>query len=374
MDVIIARSASYAPAAVEAGIREICAGLGGLERWIQPGQRVLIKPNMLEALAPEKAATTHPAVLAALIRAVQAVGGRVLVGDSPGVQGTLPVAEACGIAAVCRENGAALVDFNERRDVCREEGRTVKRFALAAALAEADVVISLAKMKTHSLMGVTGSVKNLFGCIVGTDKAQFHLRMKWRDDFAGMLVDLYQTVQPTLCFVDGIVGMEGNGPRNGQAKPAGLLLGGVNGFAVDMAMTAVMGLPVEAMPVTARALAAGLVAPWDALALGGSGCDCRLAFAPPKHLESVDGWLTPRLAHFFQNQFTAKPYITEACIGCGRCCRHCPPQAMQLANGRPRIDYRQCIRCYCCQELCPADAVALKAGLLLRGVRRLQRR
>ncbi|MDR3564245.1 MAG: DUF362 domain-containing protein [Negativicutes bacterium] len=369
--IILAQTPSYDQAAVAAGIAEILDGLGGIDKFVQPGERVLLKPNMLEGLPPERAVTTHPEVVRALIRTVRQAGAIPLVGDSPGHGGTRKVAAKCGILAVCEEEGVELLDFAIATEVAIPQGTTVKKLLVAKAVFEVDKIVSIAKMKTHSFTTITGAVKNLFGCIVGADKAQFHLRMKRRDHFAGMLVDLARLISPMLFIVDGVVGMEGKGPRNGDPKQVGLLLGGTNGFAVDLVMARVMGFEAEKMPVAAQALKLGLVPPLTELELTGSGSGVRTQFAPPLHMESLESRLPGWIVNVGQNQLTARPEIEDHCVGCGRCVEHCPPQAMKLVDGRPKIDYKTCIRCYCCQELCPHNAVQLKSGLVLKAAKRL---
>jgi len=264
-----------------------------------------------------------------------------------------------------------LVSFDTSVEIPYPSGLTLKKFTLARPLTEVDKVISLAKMKTHSFMDITGATKNLFGFIVGLGKAQFHLRMQARRDFAGMIIDLANLVNPVLSIVDGIVGMEGKGPRNGTPINTGLMLAGINCFAVDIVMAEMMGFNPEQTPVTALALERGLTLPFAGIDLVGSGRDCRFSFAQPRSLNSLTDKIPKRLADLGRNQLTARPEIGDACIGCGRCANHCPPQAMTVVNGRVQLDYDKCIRCYCCQELCPEDAVNLVEGHVLKLARRL---
>lgn len=364
--VAVVKADTYDEKVVELAMKELLDELGGISEFVKPGDRVLVKPNMLEGVDKDLSVTTHPEVIRALIRQVKKAGAIPIVGDSPGISSTLKAAEKCGILAVCQEEGVEVVSFTEKMDVVFSEGRTMKKFALTSVLGQVDKVISVAKMKTHSFMVITGGIKNLFGLIVGKDKAQFHLRMKKRSHFAGMLVDLSQVAKPVLYLVDGIVGMEGNGPRNGIVKHAGLLLGGRNGFAVDLVMAEVMGFKGETLPVAARALSLGLSPKLQDIEIRGSGRDVRLQFLSPRNIESLDQRLPMPMVDFFQNQLTAKPIINQNCIACGRCAEHCPPKAIHIADHKAVIDYKKCIRCYCCQELCPADAVELKRGLLLK--------
>ncbi|GAW28582.1 DUF362 domain-containing protein [Carboxydocella sp. ULO1] len=366
MKVAAAVAKTYDYIEVEAGVQEVLNQFGGMETLIKPEERVLIKPNMLEGLPPERAVTTHPEVVRAVIRQVKRAGGIPLVGDSPGIGSGMKAAEKNGIAGVCREEGAELLAFAESAEYSFPEGKVIRKFHLTGELQQVDKVISLAKMKTHSFMGITGAVKNLFGCIVGPGKAQFHLRLKRRDDFAAMLVDLALLVKPVFFLVDGIVGMEGNGPRNGSPIQAGVILGGTNGFAVDLVMGQMMGFNSEELPVSRLALARGLVPGLKRIEVVGSGRELRWNFQPPYNLESLDGRVPPFLVRFFQNQFTYRPVMNEKCTGCSRCAQHCPPQAIKIENGKAMVDYEQCIRCYCCQELCPFDAVILEQGLLLK--------
>ncbi|SEP14098.1 DUF362 domain-containing protein [Propionispora vibrioides] len=372
--VAAVKADSYDPQIVGQAITDLLAHLGGMSQFIQPGDRVLVKPNMLEAVEKGLCVTTHPEVVRAVIRSVKEAGAIPVVGDSPGVGNLRKVAEKCGIWQVCQEEGVLLIPFEETAEVTLPEGILLKKLKVASVITEVDKVISLAKMKTHSFMGVTGAVKNLFGLFVGTDKAQFHLRMKHRADFARMLVDLYRAIKPVLSIVDGITGMEGAGPRNGQAIRSGVLLAGSCGFSVDLIMADIMGFDAEQMPVSQAALAAGLSPALAAIDRVGSGKGVRLHFKEPRNFDSLERKLPGWLVDFSQNQFTAKPLIDRACIGCGRCAEHCPPGAIRITQGKAVIDYRACIRCYCCQELCPADAVSLSDGRLLRLVKWLRKR
>jgi uncharacterized protein (DUF362 family)/Pyruvate/2-oxoacid:ferredoxin oxidoreductase delta subunit len=371
MKVAAVKAETYDRPEVESRLGEALALLGGLGSFVAPGDRVLVKPNMLEGLPPDRAVTTHPEILRAVLRAVKAAGAAPFVGDSPGTAGTLKTAEKCGLAAVCREEGVDLVPFEDTVDIPFPAGRTVRKFTLARPFAAADKVISLAKMKTHTFMGVTGAAKNMFGFIVGMRKAQFHLRMQARPEFAAMLADLAQCINPVLSIVDGIVAMEGDGPRNGKPLHAGVLLAGANCFAVDLVMAEIMGFDPARLPLAALARERGLTPPLAGIDLVGSAAGVRLNFAAPRSMKSLTDRLPGWAASFGRSHLTARPEIGDACIGCGRCANHCPPQAMTVAGGKVRIDYDKCIRCYCCQELCPEDAVHLREGRLLKMAQRL---
>jgi uncharacterized protein (DUF362 family) len=167
--VALAACQTYNQAEIESAVAELFAVWGGVGALISPGETVLLKPNIVEGLPPERAVTTHPEVLRAVIRQVKQAGAKPVVGESPGVSGTRKAAERCGIWAVCDEEGVELLPFEEAVSVAFPDGQMIKKFSLAKELHSVDKVISLAKMKTHTFMGITGGVKNLFGFIVGTD-------------------------------------------------------------------------------------------------------------------------------------------------------------------------------------------------------------
>jgi uncharacterized protein (DUF362 family)/Pyruvate/2-oxoacid:ferredoxin oxidoreductase delta subunit len=372
MKVAAVKVNSYAYQAIELGLHEALLLIGGLASFVSCGDKVLLKPNMLEGLPPEKAVTTHPEILRFMIREVKNIGAIPVVGDSPGTSGTLKAAEKCGILAVCREEGAELVPFVSTVDIPYPSGHTIKKFTVAKRLTEVDKVISLAKMKTHSFMDITGATKNLFGFIVGMQKAQFHLRMQSRRDFAAMILDLAGLVKPVLSIVDGVVGMEGRGPRNGDPIKAGVLLAGANCFAVDVVMAEMMGFNPEETPITALAIERGLTPPFTGINLVGSDRECRFSFIKPRSLNALEDKVPEWASKIGRNQLTARPEIEPHCVGCGRCAQHCPPQAMAVISGKVHIDYDKCIRCYCCQELCPENAVRLEEGRVLKLMRRLK--
>lgn len=369
--VAVVKAESYDQQVVERSMTELLDHLGGIEKYIQPGDRVLVKPNMLEGVDKGKHVTTHPEVVRAVIRQVKAAGGVPFVGDSPALGNVRKVAEITGIAQVCAQEEAVLLPFEKAAIVQHPDGLFIKNFALAQEVQQVDKVISVAKMKTHSLMGITGGVKNLFGFIVGPYKAQFHLRMQKQRDFAAMLADLNQAVKPVLYVIDGIIGMEGNGPRNGNPVKTGVLLAGTNGFAVDMVMAKIMGFPAEKLPVAAWALSRKLVPELAAIEIAGSAKDTVVLYAAAKNLVALQSAIPHWLANLGQKQLTAKPVIRDSCVGCGRCAAHCPPKAISIANERARLKLKDCIRCYCCQEICPHDAVELKEGFLLKLAARL---
>lgn len=368
MKVSVVKASSYEEKIVDVAVNEAIDLLGGWQKFIKSGDKVLIKPNMLTNVTPDKAVTTHPEVVRSVIKAIKKVGAYPFVGDSPGISNIKSTAQITGILAVCEEENIPFIYFKQSKLYSYLEGRFIKQFSLVDCLDDFDKIISVAKMKTHVFMGVTGAVKNLFGCIVGTEKARFHLRMQKHSDFAHVMVDLYQKIKPTLNIIDGIEAMEGQGPMSGNIVNSKILIASEDGFAADLIMADKMGFNAEKMPIAAAGIEQNRIIRLSDIELVGSGKDEQLHFAKPHTYESMQDTYVPKfILKLGQNQLTSKPVINqEKCIGCGRCGHHCPPQAINIISKQAKIDYKKCIRCYCCQELCPHQAVFLRDGMILK--------
>ena len=367
--VALAAATNYHRAVVEQALDSLMRELGGMTAFVQPGKKVLIKPNMLAGKTPDKAVTTHPEVVRAVIRMAQAAGGIVSVGDSPGIGTPEEVARHCGIMEVIEDTGATFAPFCDSVRI-GPVGRTFRQLELAQDILDADIIINLPKLKTHGMMGLTCGVKNLFGAVVGMRKPALHLQAGAdKSLFALMLLELADHIRPALTIVDAIIGMEGNGPGSGDPVPIGALLAGTDVVAVDSVATRLVGM--TAADVWTQRLAQQTQRRGSRLA------DVELLGAPLDHLavprirpaQSADMvWGLPQWLHSpLRRSLSARPYADHhRCRQCGLCVKHCPPQAMRLTHGRLHIDYRRCIECFCCQELCPYGALMTRQGLLLR--------
>jgi uncharacterized protein (DUF362 family)/ferredoxin len=368
--VAIAGCADYTYPRVVAGVKDALKPLGGMKAFVRRRDRVLIKPNLLSPKHPERCVTTHPTVVKAVVELVLEAGGIPAIGDSPAVGGLQRTAAQAGIAAVAEELGSPLLEFKEVAEVNTDKACTFRRFELAKAVLEADVVINLPKVKTHSQTLLTLGVKNIFGCIPGMRKAQWHLKAGIDHAyFAAMLAELCLIVKPALTIADGIIGMEGDGPGNGDPRLLGLILASGNPFALDTTICRIIG-----------------VAPQDLLTIQ-AGKERGFAGTDPKQIKVLgrqikDIGITPfRLPARFdmqwnlpgfikrpvKNFFVPRPRVDgDLCVQCGACAEVCPPQAISLDAKGVRIDYHKCIRCYCCQEVCPEAAMRLQEGWIRR--------
>lgn len=350
--------------------------IGGMESFIKSGDRVVIKPNFVSKKKPAEAATTHPSVINAVIRLVEEAGGTVIIAESPGgpynqtmLKG---VYSECGAYEAIKGTNAVLNFNTEFSDVSLPGGQTIKSTSIINPVLTADKVISVAKLKTHAMTAYTGAVKNLFGCIPGTHKAELHFRLDDRDAFCSMLVDLYEFVNPCLCIMDGVWGMEGDGPTAGKNRHMGVVMASNSGHALDLAATHMIGYLPEEVKTVKNAIERGLI-PESAEKLEVVGDtlaehEMHDVLKPESHfnllrLLSLPPGLNKRLTALL----AAKPKVNKnECVGCGECMRCCPPGAIEMKNRLPDIDYNKCIKCFCCQELCPKKAMVIHRSPLNR--------
>lgn len=350
--------------------------LGGMGRFVKKGERILLKPNLLSAKEPEKAVTTHPSVVEAVIRLVMKEGAIPLVGDSPGIGRIHKVAEKAGILSVCRRYGVRIVEFRESVKVDNKDSKMInpqglfRSIALAREALEVDGIINLPKVKTHAQMFLTLAVKNMFGCVVGKRKVQWHLAAG-RDQraFAGLLVDIYRLLNPRLNVADAIVAMEGNGPGSGDPRKVGIIFASVDGIAMDRVITRVLGAKEDQLPTTRVAMERGLA---EDVALVGDEVRRMDDFRFPPRMIDV-GWELPGpLKRRLRNALTPYPQVNhKSCTLCRICVETCPIGAMAARDSRIWIDLERCIRCFCCQEICPEGAIASKEGLMARILARI---
>lgn len=373
--VAIVRCPDYRQPTVDRAVRESIDLLGGMGRFVQSGQKVLLKVNLLSATPPEKGIVTHPAVVEAMVRLVQEAGGKPLIADSPGASvpyteaGLRKAYEATGLLAVAERTGAALNWDTSYEEVSHPEGFLVKRLEVIKPVLEADVVISVPKLKTHVLTTFTGATKVLFGVVPGIAKAVFHARMRNVTNFALMLLDIISLVKPALVLMDAVVGMEGDGPSTGSLRNVGVILASRDSVALDAVATSIVGLDPLKVPTLREAAARGW---WtgrvdDVATLGASVSEVFVPeFRPPsagprEGATLLNPFLTRHLGPLITAHFTLKPVPKRGrCVACGDCVTGCPQQAIAIVDGLAVIDYSRCIRCYCCHELCTEGAIDLE--------------
>lgn len=366
----------------EVCIRALVEQMGGMDRFVRPGERIVLKANLLRAAPPESAICTHPAVVEAVAKLVKEAGGTPVICDSPG--GALhkeavlrSLYEKTGMAAAAAAAGAELAMDSSTRTVSLPEGKVLRQAEIITPVAEADGVIDLCKMKTHVLMSMTGAVKNLFGVIPGLSKVGYHATHPDHATFADVLLDLTGYVKPRLSLMDGILAMEGDGPgSSGTPRQAGLLLAAANPLALDTAAGAIMNLPRKDNPVLLAAERRGLTPcrMEDVELIGGTVEELRMAdykfpASTKSNLMDFLGPLARPAERLCKKALSQTPRIDGAkCVGCGICAKSCPGQAIAMTapGKKARISQNACIHCYCCHELCPQRAVELHQSWLGR--------
>ncbi len=370
--VSIVRCSSYDRAEVKEAVARAVELVGGAACFLPETGGVLLKPNLLAPLARERRITTDPEVVRAVAELFREAGAEsISVGDSPAVGGARMVMRRAGYNDVLPE-WVERVNFSEGR---AHPTASHKDLQLAAAALDAGALVNLPKLKTHSYMGLTLAVKNLFGAVLGARKAQWHLRAgENRKLFARLLVEICYALRPALSVVDGIIGMDGRGPSNGRPRELGVIVAGDDPAAVDAVICRIVGFRPEHVPVMEEAarLGAGQTDLDNAEILGERIDDVAVrdferATVPEGSLGIS---LPPFLAPLFKGALTSRPEIrAEACKLCANCAEICPPGAIEMdaaAGRKPEIDRAKCIRCFCCGEVCPHDAVDLRPGWLLR--------
>jgi uncharacterized protein (DUF362 family)/Pyruvate/2-oxoacid:ferredoxin oxidoreductase delta subunit len=382
--VAIVGCGSYGREEVSRAIGRAIDLLGGMGRFVKEGQRVLVKPNLLQGAAPEKCVTTHPEVVFGVAKHLRDFGCQVAIADSPG-GGTLyteralrKAYSASGWDTVAEELGVELNLGTGYKEVAAHEGKVLKRFLIIDPVLEADAIVSVPKAKTHVLTTMTGAAKNLFGAIPSLEKPAMHSRFQRVADFSEMIVDLNELLKPKLQIMDAVVAMEGDGPNSGDPRRIGAILASRDYSALDSVAARLMSLEPMEVGTFAAAAGRGLIAPdaSDVVMIGDPFDEYVVKdFKRPRTLSREKGFAQKRLSYklvSLAKAYSLKPTVNrERCNGCGQCIRICPKKTIVMSRGKARIDDGNCILCYCCHEMCDARAIELKRSLGGRAIVRL---
>ncbi len=364
MSLVIVRQATYEHAVLRPLINGMMEAMGGAA--LPRGSRVLIKPNLLSPATPDQGILTHPAIIRIVAEYLLEKGAKPLVADSPAIGSFEKILQMNGIRDALRGLDVECRPF--RNSVNIDIGGPFGAIAIAEDAIQAEAIINLAKLKTHSQMLLTLAVKNLFGCIVGYRKPEWHMRAGVdRQMFARLLVRLARTLRPSFNILDGIVALEGEGPgRGGVPKTLGVLMAGQDPFAVDLAVCRMLGLDPGKVPILKAS--AEMEAPPGEPEIDGCLPEVR-DFRLPRLTPLIYG---PRfLQGFIRRQLLQRPACDSTlCRLCGECGKICPAEAITSDEQSLTFDYDRCIRCYCCIEICPFGALRTAEPMAARIFRR----
>jgi uncharacterized protein (DUF362 family)/NAD-dependent dihydropyrimidine dehydrogenase PreA subunit len=319
---------------------------------------ILVKPNLLGAFPPERGVTTDPRIISAIVKELKKYKPKaIIVGDNSGSIHFDPF-KIAKITGILNASDGCYRNIAKEVIKVKVESKFIDELFISKVVKEADYVINVPKFKTHSLTTISGAIKNMFGIIPGGKKAQLHTLNRSIDEFAELLIDIYQIRVPDLTIMDAIIGMEGVGPTNGKIRVINKILSSDNGVSLDSVMAAMMGLK----PATIELLQVAKERNLGAIDISNIIID--------GELEVISGFKTPNngflqrirktvVPHMF-NLASVKPIVDHnKCKICKKCIEVCPTSAMRLTNKFPEADRKKCISCFCCDEHCPYGAIIL---------------
>jgi len=354
---VLIMDADYSDSSVDAAVEQIFESVPA----DVAGKTVLVKPNIAAPFKMDRAVTTHPALVRAVVKALERRNARkIIVGDNPGAT-AYGINEKCArVTGILDAAGDSYVNFMERPKPIEINSKHLDRVNISSEFFECDYFINLPKLKGHSHSYMTGAVKNLYGMCVGGEKSRLHALGKNPRIFAEILVDVFSIRPPDLNITDAVVCMEGNGPTNGTPRDVGKIMASTNGFALDAVCAKMTGFAMQRIKTLEVGKERGL---WS-----GELNSIQVKGTVPKIKKFKPPYTFGAYTIFSR---TMSPFISclpkikkDQCKKCGVCASHCPVDACTFQEGEfPVIDKTKCIKCYCCQEFCPYDGIALNGKM-----------
>ncbi|MBR1657972.1 MAG: DUF362 domain-containing protein [Synergistaceae bacterium] len=370
--VLFISQKNYEQSEIDAAILRAFENFGGVRNFISRGDKVLLKVNLVSGHDVKRRVTTDPSIVRAVAKLVIEAGATPFIADSPGIDNFKGAAEKVGFMNVARELGIECHELTDPVDLPVNEGADFHRIQVSRYVLEADKVINLAKLKTHGQMYLTMGVKNLFGCVPGRLKAGWHYNVGLsREKFASLLLDIYMGVKPAFTILDGVIGMQGDGPTSGEPYEFGVIGACIDALTMDFHLCGMLGGKLEDYPLYMAAKKRNMpqcnLDPSDVE----GDIDSSHVFPNVKLPKTRSMRLLPHIP-FLDRLMTSKPvHIPELCIGCGRCAEICAAGALRHENRHLYFDYGKCIRCYCCHEMCPVKAIKFRESMLVKIVNRI---
>ncbi len=380
-DVAVTRCEDYTQENCRRALEEALSAVNGLD-FLYEGCKVVIKANLVSALKPEKAATTHPALLCALCDILHEKGASVVIGDSPGGLYTSSylsrVYNVTGVAE-CEKHHALLNRDFSASDAEYTQAKTAHTFKYTSYLKNADFIIDFCKLKTHGMVGMSAGVKNMFGAVPGTVKPEYHYKYSDPNDFISMVIDINEYFHPVLTLCDAVECMEGNGPTAGSPRHMGCLIASKSQYKLDYICAKLIGVDPFSIKTIEISRSRGLLPqnPGEISVYGNISDYAINDFDTSKVSKNsmfnssnmnFGGKIKGKVVKLF---IASKPRVTKKeCIGCKKCFEICPAKAISMVNNKPKIDRKKCIKCFCCQEFCPVGAMKVKRTFIARALQK----
>ncbi|HIH61771.1 MAG TPA: DUF362 domain-containing protein [Methanobacteriales archaeon] len=369
--IAVKKCTSYSLPKVQWAIQECIKNINGFEE-LEKGDHVLLKPNLLMSASPDEGITTHPAVVEAIARILLEKNVKVMIGDSPGSPYTHleNLWEKTGMKTISKKLGVRLLNFEST-------GSYIKKFKseeypIAKPILECDFIVNIPKIKTHNLTILTCAVKNMYGAIPGARKTDYHRRYPSPSEFSEKIVDIYELTQPNLTIVDGIIGMEGNGPSGGNPRKLGIILASNDTVALDVYISHILGMDPYMIPSNRIAIERGLGKGLVDIEIIGDEPPLIDDFKWPSNIYHALEFLPTSLARTLLRFWWSRPAIDDRrCENCGVCVEACPTGALEDGILSPVFDYEKCVNCLCCMEVCPHHAFFHEKSFLYRLTSRL---
>ncbi len=380
--VALVKCDSYEQEKVDKAVLDAFNYLGGIQKFIKKGDKVALKINLVSKATPEKCVTTHPSVVEAVAKLIINEGANCILVDSPGGPYNSAflagIYNASGMNNVAKNTGAKCNDDFDVKMVEDASTKVARKFEILNVLEEADVIINLCKLKTHGFTGFTNAVKNMFGAIPGLTKVEMHAKFKTLDNFSDFLYDICDYLGSKLCLniCDAIIGMEGAGPTHGNPRKFNAIIASENPACLDVVGCKILGKNPFDMPTTKCGIKRGyLNSNMDVIVVGEkleNFVQKDVNVPTPNNFTPFSSNIPKFLQVPINKMFTQRPVVSKnKCRGCQKCYTHCPMKAIEMKpkNGGgmyASFDYQKCIRCFCCQELCPFGVVKIKSGFIYK--------
>ncbi|MFX0104866.1 MAG: DUF362 domain-containing protein [Candidatus Hodarchaeota archaeon] len=338
-------------------------------------KQILLKPNLLRA---KKDACTQPSFVEGVISYLKEKGismENVSLGDSPGQQGknASDVVRQIGLLDICKKSGVKIIDFESEVPEVEmiEDAAQLKKFYVAKAIKDCDILINLPRLKSHAEAMITGAIKNYWGIIPGGLKAKYHLLGKSADKFGEVLADNFSWIlkhkAKRLTVYDLQEIMEGSmGPAGGKMVKWNLILVGTDELALDVVALEIGKLKAKNVPHVKNAIERNLgISNLDNIEIVGMSLEKAKKQTPKfnvpgSNMTSLISYITGHLAYKVMKKM---PNLIEIrCAQCGQCAEICPAEAIKFEEGNyPDFSTKKCISCLCCMELCPENAIKTRS-------------